>query len=366
VRLGAPFSVPVQGWFMDQDESHYVDSVCSHCGQKIEFPMEGQGEAAPCPNCGKEITLFVRETPAPTLILPPLYTSLSSFDTKSSVSKSTTVGQQSVAKTPLIVVNWCRVWFYTLMLISIVFWLAATMFGVIFLWFRNPDCSQSEIQQFNDAKIAADSGNRQGQFTLAVCYDEGIGTPLNPTVAAIWYTKAANSGQVLAKSFLGKKYLSGEGVEQNYTEAFRLIEEAANAGETGAQMALASMYEGGVGVKTNLVEAATWYAAAFDSPYESVYKTDFKEEARKKLNELDIALSPDEKTQANANMVMFKVRREVAGTVSPYLGLKVPQEDGSEKRSFIQRYSWIFAMVLFIIGAGVWGKMEEIRYLSTL
>ena len=41
----------------------FLKCECSHCGQPIEYPSDGTGQAVPCPTCGKPITLTPVEQP---------------------------------------------------------------------------------------------------------------------------------------------------------------------------------------------------------------------------------------------------------------------------------------------------------------
>jgi endogenous inhibitor of DNA gyrase (YacG/DUF329 family) len=40
--------------------SEFLKCECTHCGQPIEYPLEGTGTEAPCPACGKPVMLFSR------------------------------------------------------------------------------------------------------------------------------------------------------------------------------------------------------------------------------------------------------------------------------------------------------------------
>lgn len=43
-------------------------------------------------------------------------------------------------------------------------------------------------------------------------YDEGLGVPPDPVVAAAWFHRAADTGHVLAQHNLGNAYADGRGV----------------------------------------------------------------------------------------------------------------------------------------------------------
>ncbi|MGA3284938.1 MAG: ankyrin repeat domain-containing protein [Verrucomicrobiota bacterium] len=43
--------------------SEFLKCECPHCGQSIEYPTEGTGQAVPCPACGKPVTLTPANQP---------------------------------------------------------------------------------------------------------------------------------------------------------------------------------------------------------------------------------------------------------------------------------------------------------------
>jgi DNA polymerase III epsilon subunit-like protein len=43
--------------------SEYQKCACPHCGQSIEYPAEGTGQAVPCPTCEKPVTLTPTNQP---------------------------------------------------------------------------------------------------------------------------------------------------------------------------------------------------------------------------------------------------------------------------------------------------------------
>ncbi|MEN2466198.1 tetratricopeptide repeat protein [Ornithinibacillus sp. JPR2-1] len=51
-------------------------------------------------------------------------------------------------------------------------------------------------------KMAAEQGDSYGEFNLGLCYENGIGTPINIKKAKIWYQKAALKGDEQAKERL--------------------------------------------------------------------------------------------------------------------------------------------------------------------
>jgi hypothetical protein len=77
-------------------------------------------------------------------------------------------------------------------------------------------------------KKAADKGDIGGELHLAALYrDGGKGFPRDMAQAAAWYRKAAEQGDVTAQGTLGTLYSMGQGVEQSYIEAYYWLDLAA-------------------------------------------------------------------------------------------------------------------------------------------
>lgn len=75
---------------------------------------------------------------------------------------------------------------------------------------------------------AADKGDIAGQLHLAALYrDGGNGFPRDMLQAATWYQKAAEQGDVSAQGTLGTLYSMGQGVEQSYVESYYWLDLAA-------------------------------------------------------------------------------------------------------------------------------------------
>lgn len=56
-------------------------------------------------------------------------------------------------------------------------------------------------QSIEDYIKAAEQGNIEAQYHLALCYDKGEGVTPNSTEAAKWYLKAAEQGLAKAQFF---------------------------------------------------------------------------------------------------------------------------------------------------------------------
>jgi len=74
---------------------------------------------------------------------------------------------------------------------------------------------------------AAEKGNLAGQIHLAELYRDGKGVPRDPAQSADWYTKAAQQGDAGAQGTLGLLYSMGQGVDRNYAEAYFWLDLAA-------------------------------------------------------------------------------------------------------------------------------------------
>ena len=74
----------------------------------------------------------------------------------------------------------------------------------------------------------------EAENKLAQLYEYGVGVPGNPSAAAQWYLKAANTGFAPAQYNLGLMFEEGRGVARNYVTARQWIEKAARQGSTAA------------------------------------------------------------------------------------------------------------------------------------
>jgi serine/threonine protein kinase len=78
-------------------------------------------------------------------------------------------------------------------------------------------------------------------------------------IAAEWYGKAAERGNVIAQYELGRQYQLGQGVQKDPTKAVEWYRKAAEQGHPVAQFNLGTAYEEGTGVTKDLAQAVQWY-----------------------------------------------------------------------------------------------------------
>ncbi len=93
--------------------------------------------------------------------------------------------------------------------------------------------------------------------------------------AVVWYTKAANQGNLAGELHLADLYRDGRGklFQRDMTQAAAWYRKAADQGDAGAQGTLGMLYSLGQGVPHDDVEAYYWLdlAAAVKGPNQSQY-----------------------------------------------------------------------------------------------
>ncbi len=109
---------------------------------------------------------------------------------------------------------------------------------------------------------AADLGDPNAQFNLALVYQEGRDRPQDYAAAARWHRKAAHQGHTGAQYGLALMYAKGQGIEKDDAKAVDWYRRAAKRGHQAAQFNLATMYDQGAGVKRDLLMAYVWFALA--------------------------------------------------------------------------------------------------------
>jgi len=114
---------------------------------------------------------------------------------------------------------------------------------------------------------AAEHGNIDAQNQLADCYEHGYGVDQNPELAIYWYTQAAEQGDAAAQFYLGTFYDEGELVEQNPELAVYWYTQAAERGHGDAQNNLACCYDEGRGVEQSYKKAVEWYRRAAEQGF---------------------------------------------------------------------------------------------------
>lgn len=91
--------------------------------------------------------------------------------------------------------------------------------------------TQSDYEEaFKWARKAADQGDLEGLYCLALCYEHGRGTPVAKTEAAETYEKAAKMGHAPSQWNLAVCYLNGSGYERDEVRGYMWAYQAADQG----------------------------------------------------------------------------------------------------------------------------------------
>jgi TPR repeat protein len=109
---------------------------------------------------------------------------------------------------------------------------------------------------------AAEQGDAESQYQLALCFDYGCDAPQDRAAAATWYKRAAEQGHANAQNSLGSLLMAGDGVSQDYAEAMRWYQAAADNDLALGAHNLAYMYDLGLGVSEDNVRAMQLYHTA--------------------------------------------------------------------------------------------------------
>jgi TPR repeat protein len=104
----------------------------------------------------------------------------------------------------------------------------------------------------------AESGNAAAQSSLGVFSE----LAKDYSLAAFWYRKAANQGDVIAQGNLGRLYHAGLGVPQDFAEAYHWARSAADKGDPLGELLTGLLNLEGKGRPTDYAEAVSWLRRA--------------------------------------------------------------------------------------------------------
>lgn len=108
-------------------------------------------------------------------------------------------------------------------------------------------------------KIAADHGSSSAMNNLAVCYENGHGVDKDEEKAFFLYLRAAEEGGLIAANNVSVCYQKGIGTEVNPQQALFWKEKAAEGGNSIALNKLAEWYFKGYGTSRNFEKALFWF-----------------------------------------------------------------------------------------------------------
>jgi uncharacterized protein len=137
---------------------------------------------------------------------------------------------------------------------------AMTLLGELYaagLGVRRDDAKAAEWY-----KLAADRGDRDAVFALAMFRLQGRAGPTDREAAAKLLAAAAKLGHAVAAYDLALLYIEGHLFPQDFGRAAELLRTAAGAGNPQAQYALGTLYKEGRGVPKDMKEAVRLFALA--------------------------------------------------------------------------------------------------------
>ncbi len=124
---------------------------------------------------------------------------------------------------------------------------------------------------FKEFRAAAEKGEADCQFNLALMYEKGIGVAKDEKEAVVWYRKSAEQGNSNAQFNLGVLYENGRGCDVDFAKANQWYRKAAVQGDALAIGNLGMLYLRGDGVKADKIAglALLLQSATMDSSPEN-------------------------------------------------------------------------------------------------
>ena len=111
----------------------------------------------------------------------------------------------------------------------------------------------------------AKKGDAIAQVNLGVMYKTGRGVEINGKEAVMWWSKAAEQGNLSALNNVANAYKYGkDGVSQDYLEAIKWYEKCVAQPHSFCFVEFGDMYELGLGVQEDQVKAARLYQMGAD------------------------------------------------------------------------------------------------------
>jgi len=102
-------------------------------------------------------------------------------------------------------------------------------------------------------RAAAEKGESDCQYNLALMYEQGIGVAKDEKEAVVWYRKSAEQGNSNAQFNLGVLHENGRGTAVDFAQANQWYRKAASQGDAFAIGNLGMLYLRGDGVKVDKV-----------------------------------------------------------------------------------------------------------------
>jgi len=122
--------------------------------------------------------------------------------------------------------------------------------------FKNKDYAEA----YRQWKAAAEGGDAEAQFDLAILYAQGLGVTRDLGVAMRWYRSAAEQGNAQAQFAMGQIYSRGWGAPSDTTDAMRWMQMANDPNSDGSPTNWSRIE--GYGLQRDDAQAAYWYRQA--------------------------------------------------------------------------------------------------------
>ncbi|MEI6535386.1 MAG: tetratricopeptide repeat protein [Verrucomicrobiaceae bacterium] len=124
---------------------------------------------------------------------------------------------------------------------------------------------------FKEFRTAAEKGEADCQFNLALMYEKGMGVAKDEKEAVVWYRKSAEQGNSNAQFNLGVLYENGRGCDVDFAQANQWYRKASVQGDALAIGNLGMLYLRGDGVKVDKIAgiALLLQSATLDSSPEN-------------------------------------------------------------------------------------------------
>jgi uncharacterized protein len=118
--------------------------------------------------------------------------------------------------------------------------------------------TQSDVRELTSK---AQAGDPEGEYLLALVYEQGLVVPKDKARARSWMQKSAEQGYVPAQEGMGEMYLENlrsNGPVPDYADADRWFRQAATQGDAEALFWLGTGYERGLFGAVDYREALKW------------------------------------------------------------------------------------------------------------
>ncbi len=105
---------------------------------------------------------------------------------------------------------------------------------------------------------AANLGQPEAQYNLGLCYQDGIQTDKNDSIANYWYLKSAEQGWVDSQFKISYSYATGRGTKVDAQKAFYWTQKCAEKNDYECIFNLISCYKDGFGTDKNIDKVIEW------------------------------------------------------------------------------------------------------------